>query len=130
MALSETQWVIVGLMVLAALAAGGFGYLWNQENQPAHRHKKNAQQVLEAVPFPAPTKNQEWSYGHSFVPEQEAPPHDPGHAVESGAPLTADYCRWGTTPVGVVEGENALRYFSIYTVVPSMYNLKYYKTHL
>lgn len=110
--------MIVVLLVLAVVA-GITGYLWQKDET--------------SVPlslYPAPTKNQEWSYGHAFVPPEQPPPHDPGHSVESGAPLDAQYCRWGTTPVGIIDGENDLNYFNIYTVQPSMYNLKYYKQSL
>lgn len=121
--LSETQWMAVGMVVVLGLLALVAGYLWR-------RDETNGLGVpLQAV-YPMPTKNQEWSYGHEFVPPEQPPPHDPGHSVESGAPLTADYCRWGTTPVGIVDGENDLNYFNIYTVQPSMYGLKYYKQSL
>ena len=122
--ISETQWVVSALIVIVAIVAVIGGYLWQKDEQPA------STKVLLQVPYPEPTQNQEWSHGHQFVAPELAPPHDPGHSVESGAPLDSQYCRWGTTPVGIVDGENDLHYFSIYTVQPSMHNLKYYKQSL
>lgn len=116
--------VLVGLVVVSVVAALA-GYWWAGSSG----NKARLGADLAAL-YPVPTKNQEWSYGHTFVPPQSPPPHNPGHAVKTGAPLNANYCRWGTNPVGIVDGENALNYFNIYTVQPSMYGLKYYKQTL
>lgn len=124
MNLSQTQWAVSALILAVAIIAIMSGYLWQKDETPV-----NSGVSLSSL-YPQPTKNQEWSYGHQFVAPEVAPPHDPGHSVESGAPLDAQYCRWGTTPVGIVDGENDLNYFSIYTVQPSMHNLKYYKQGL
>ena len=123
--LSETQWAAGGLILVLAFIAIVGGYLWKKDEDPAGVGMTPFQSL-----YPEPTKNQEWSYGHEFEPPELAPPHDPGHSVESGAPLDSQYCRWGTTPIGIVDGENDLNYFQIYTVQPSMYNLKYYKQGL
>ena len=120
---SETQWAVGALILAVAIIAIVSGYLWQKDEKPV------AGVPLQSL-YPQPTKNQEWSYGHEFVPPELAPPHDPGHSVESGAPLDSQYCRWGTTPIGIIDGENDLNYFQIYTVQPSMYNLKYYKQGL
>ena len=119
--LSETQWAVGGLILVMVIIAIVSGYLWQKD-------EKSTAPMM--APYPQPTKNQEWSYGHEFVPPELAPPHDSGHSVESGAPLDSQYCRWGTTPIGIVDGENDLNYFNIYTVAPSQYNLKFYKQGL
>lgn len=124
--LSETQWVVGGLILALTITAIVCGYFWQKAKNPSSGVSMIPLQSL----YPEPTKNQEWSYGHEFAPPEVAPPHDPGHSVESGAPLDADYCRWGTTPIGIVDGENDLTRFQIYTVQPSMHNLKYYKQGL
>jgi len=122
--LSETQWVVGGLIFVLAILAIVGGYLWQKKETSGV-----SMMPLQSL-YPEPTKNQEWSYGHEFVPPEVAPPHDPGHSVESGAPLDSQYCRWGTTPIGIIDGENDLNYWNQYTVTPSMHNLKYYKQGL
>lgn len=125
--LTETQWLVAGMILVIAILAGITGYLWQKDETPV---PSGASMVPLQSLFPQPTKNQEWSYGHEFVAPEVAPPHDPGHSVESGAPLDSQYCRWGTTPIGIIDGENDLNYFNIYTVQPSAHNLKYYKQSL
>ncbi len=53
-------------------------------------------------------------------------PHDPGHDIY-GYDLNNNYCRYGLGQEGIVDGENDLWRFQIYTVQPSMTNLKFQK---
>ncbi len=57
------------------------------------------------------------------------PKHDPGHDVY-GYGLNNEYCRYGLGQEGIVDGENDLWRFQIYTVQPSMVNLKFQKVHM
>ena len=57
------------------------------------------------------------------------PRHDPGHDIY-GYTLNNDYCRYGLGQEGIVDGENDLWRFQIYTVQPSMVNLKFQKVHM
>lgn len=54
------------------------------------------------------------------------PKHDPGHDI-FGYSLNNNYCRYGLGQTGIVDGENDLWRFQIYTVQPSMVNLKFQK---
>ena len=54
------------------------------------------------------------------------PKHDPGHDIY-GYSLNNNYCRYGLGQEGIVDGENDLWRFQIYTVQPSMTNLKFQK---
>lgn len=127
MDLSETQWVAVVFVLAIAIISVITGYLWQKDES---KKTGGPSMVPLQTLYPTPTKNQEWSYGHAFLPVEEAPPHDPGHSVVSGAPLNAEYCRWGANPTAIIDGENDLWWHNIYTVQPSMYNLKYYKQSL
>ena len=57
------------------------------------------------------------------------PPHDPGHDIY-GHELNDNYCRYGLTQEGIVDGENDLWRFQVYTVQPSMMNLKFLKAQM
>jgi len=59
----------------------------------------------------------------------EMPRHDRGHDI-FGYGLNSDYCRYGLGQEGIVDGENDLWRFQIYTVQPSMVNLKFQKVHM
>lgn len=57
--------------------------------------------------------------------EGDAPPkHNPGYDIY-GKSLNSDHCRSGLDQNGIVDKENDLWRFQIYTVQPSMTNLKY-----
>lgn len=57
------------------------------------------------------------------------PEHDPGHDIY-GYSLNNNYCRYGLDQTGIVDGENQLWRFQVYTVQPSMVNLKFQKVHM
>ena len=61
--------------------------------------------------------------------EYAPPPHNPGFDV-AGQSLEDKYCRDGLTQGGIVDGENELWRNQIYTVTPSMTNLKYQQVQM
>lgn len=63
------------------------------------------------------------AYFKSYAPLD----HDPGQSVDGGDLDSSAYCRSGLDQEQVVEGENDLWRFRIYTVTPSAVNLKFYK---
>lgn len=123
--------ILVVILVLAYISAQGKeGKLMGKDNKSKYGNEEEEQlKGCYDTEYCQPSMEAFYPHTRGKQNPYEMPKHNPGHDIY-GYNLNNNYCRYGLGQEGIVDGENDLWRFQIYTVQPSMVNLKFQKLHM